>query len=110
MTMTELLAGDVLVTLSEHAHGALWLGRGGSHARILATDERGALIQPVFTVEGKDETGAPAYVPWVAIAAVKQRSAAPPRVKSGPWPDRPDSPDTTRERVLNRRPGRPRHG
>jgi hypothetical protein len=77
MTITELLAGDVLVTLTEHAMGVLWLGRGGSHARILATDERGALIQPVFTVSGKDEPGAPAYVPWTAIAAIKQRPAPP---------------------------------
>jgi hypothetical protein len=77
MTITELLAGDMLVTLSEHAHGALWLGRGGSHARILATDERGALIQPVFTIDDKDEAGSPAYVPWPAIAAIKLRPAPP---------------------------------
>ena len=75
MTMTELLVGDVLVTLSEHAYGALWLGRSGSQARILTTDERGALILPVFIVDGKDEAGAPTFVPWTAIYAVKQRPA-----------------------------------
>ena len=63
------------MTLTQSAHSALWLGRGGSHARILATDERGALIQPVFLVDGKDEASAPAYVPWLAIHAVKQRPA-----------------------------------
>jgi hypothetical protein len=77
MTITELLAGDVLMTLTESAHGALWLGRCGSHGRILATDECGALIQPVFTVDGKDEADAPAFVPWTAIAAIKQRPAPP---------------------------------
>jgi hypothetical protein len=77
MKISEILKGDVLVTVTEHAHGALWLGRGGSHARILATDERGALIQPVFLVDGKDEAGAPAYVPWTAIYAIKQRPTPP---------------------------------
>jgi hypothetical protein len=32
----------------------------GTHAHILGTDDRGALIQPVLTVDGKDEAGAPA--------------------------------------------------
>jgi hypothetical protein len=45
------------------------------HARILATDERGALIQPVFGVDGKDEPGQPTYVRWTEIDAVKQRPA-----------------------------------
>jgi hypothetical protein len=75
MTITELLTGDVLVTLAPDAHSALWLGNAGSYARILDTGERGAVIQPVFAVDGKDEPGQPAYVPWLAIHAVKQRPA-----------------------------------